>query len=172
MMCPSKTGKRNSTFSVTFITTKMFTIYRVLYLKMYLTELIFQGVFLTLLLVCQLSEATEEQEKSSYSALNYVNLWNTVVDDGTYTIPWRLNRGETSSDFRTYGNVRKQIPIVAKQLEENTCLRFKRWNGEKNFILLQPRGSGCYTSKGRPSQGCRTVSQCSQCSRDLPCWLG
>ena len=83
-----------------------------------------------------------------------VNLWNTFIDDETYTIPWRLNPEAPW----VHNSTRDNITIVAKQLEDNTCLRFKPWSGEKSWILLLPVDKVCKTRYGRPNKGPRKVS--------------
>ena len=120
------------------------------YVSLRYTEFLFLGVPLALLLACHVGEGTQEYERSSYSALNNVNLWNTFVEDDTYTIPWRLSDG-------IWNDTRKYIPIVAKQLEENTCLRFKPWKGESSWLLLFPVLKICSANYGRP-EGQRVVS--------------
>ena len=110
-------------------------------------------MFVVVVLACEMCQTTDDMEKSSYSAMNNVNLWNTFIDDETYTIPWRLNPEDP-----VYNSTIEYIPIVAKQLEENTCLRFKPWSGEKSWLLLLPAYYGCYTRLGRPDEGKRTVS--------------
>jgi len=121
------------------------------------------GVLIALVLACQLCQAVKIQEKSSYSARNDVNLWNTFIDDETYTIPWRLD----PKDPWAYNSTLEYIPIVAKQLEENTCLRFKPWSGEKSWLLLWPVSYGCWTQVGRPDEGDRFVNLSPWCGITL-----
>ena len=53
--------------------------------------------------------------------------WN-MVDEGNYIFPYKFTDDK--------GSIPKEAFLLAKRIEEKTCLRFRPWKGESSWLNL------------------------------------